>query len=128
ASVDFGGGSRVSAGDADAFLAQYDLGSGAYAWDLVFGGSGYDAVNAVELDASNGAWFTATFSDTVTVGGQTRTSAGGYDALLGRVTSVGAVLDSTSFGGANDDGAVAIAVDPSGGARVVGYFQAKVTI
>jgi fibronectin type 3 domain-containing protein len=66
--VDFGGGARTSAGDADIFLVKYAA-SGAYVWDRVFGGVYSDLGTAVAADASGNVLLGAMMADTIDFGG-----------------------------------------------------------
>ena len=67
-SVDFGGGSLVSAGGTDIFLAMYGA-SGTHLWSRAVGAAGNDGANGVAMDGSGNPVITGYFYNSVDFGG-----------------------------------------------------------
>ncbi|MBN1885037.1 MAG: T9SS type A sorting domain-containing protein [Candidatus Krumholzibacteriota bacterium] len=81
--VDFGGGQRTSAGDADIVLLELG-GDGAWLWDGAWGGAGRERVQGIVLDPREGLYLAGLFSETVDFGGGDRVSAGLTDGFVAR--------------------------------------------
>ena len=80
--VDFGGGSLVSAGGQDIFVAKYDA-AGVHQWSRRFGGTGIlDTANSIAVDVSGNAFATGYFENTVNFGTGNLVSAGQQDIFL----------------------------------------------
>jgi hypothetical protein len=88
------------------------------------GGSSVDSVQGVAVDAE-GATYAAggTFSDDFPTSPGTRPKSFSNDAFITKLDRRGALVYSTYFGGSNEDGAVAIAVDAAGAAYVTGWTE-----
>jgi len=84
-SVDFGGGTRRSAGREDGFVVSFSS-DGSHQWDYAAGGPGDDAINGVGVAGSGNAIVAGSFSGTVDFGGGERTSV---SAASGFVVSLG---------------------------------------
>jgi hypothetical protein len=124
--VDFGGGSVVSVGAGDVFLASYDA-DGKYRFALPLGKCQYNEEGrAIALAPSGDIWITGYFWGPSSFGGGSLTSAGGADIFVAGFSSSGAHLFSQRFGGANEDSGEAIAVDGLGNVHVVGYVNSAV--
>lgn len=115
----FGGEMLVSAGDLDAFLARVGA-DGKVRLARGFGGGGEDVANRVALDGKGNAVLVGYLHGSASFGGDVLSSAGGSDLFVARYAPDGAHLWSKRFGGAADDSASAVAIDPSGAATVFG--------
>jgi len=80
--VDFGGGSLVSAGGSDSFLAKYAGANGGHLWSKRFGASLSDSGWAVATDGNDAVLATGYFQGVASFGGGSFTSAGGTDLYL----------------------------------------------
>lgn len=85
-------------------------------------GSSY---SGVATDASNNVLVTGTMSNTLTLGAQTLTSAGGSDLLLARYSASGALLGASREGGTNNETGVALCATPANGLVVVGSTESS---
>jgi uncharacterized protein (TIGR03437 family) len=106
--------------------------SGVVEWATYIGGSGPDDAHAIAVDASGSVWIVGeTVSPNFpTTPGALRTSFGGEidlgplrfgDAFVAKLDPTGShLLYSTYLGGAEPDGAFAVAVDNTGSAYVTG--------
>ncbi len=109
-SVDFGGGSKNSAGDLDIIFAKYD-GNGNHIWSKRLGGSGTDGVQALLQDPSSGDLFLAgSYQGSVDFGDGVWTSAGWSDGFIVRYESNGTCLWSRSIGGSSSESVQAAAL------------------
>jgi hypothetical protein len=125
--VDFGGGSLVSAGVDDIFVAKFSGVNGAHVWSKRFGATWYDNGNGIGVDASGNVLVTGFFYGTVNFGGGPLASAGSYDVFVAKFSGAsGAHLWSKRFGDYSDDAGLGIAVDGSGNVLVTGYFYGNV--
>ncbi|HEY4086023.1 MAG TPA: SBBP repeat-containing protein, partial [Bryobacteraceae bacterium] len=111
-------------GARDAFVTKLDPAGDALVYSTYLGGSGVDFANAIAVDASNQAVIagdTTSFNLPVTAGAFQRSSGGGQDTFLARLTADGAGLSFlTYFGGNNTDHVSAVAVDPTGPIVIAG--------
>ena len=80
----FGTEVLTSAGGNDAFLMATTA-SGGPLWARGYGGPADDEIQSVVLDDMGRIYATGAFSDTITFGGPTLTSAGGFDTFLFRL-------------------------------------------
>jgi hypothetical protein len=120
--VDFGGGTLVSAGSSDAFLAKYDA-AGNHLWSRRFGSTGLDYARDVAVDVAGDVLVAGWFNGTVDFGGGPLASAGSDDVFVARFDSAGNHLWSRRYGSSASDKGDAVAVDGAGNAFVTGYFQ-----
>jgi hypothetical protein len=118
----FGSTSLTSAGGYDAYLVKFDP-TGAVTWVHSYGGTGTDQATAVALDGSGNAYITGSFSNSVTFGSTTLTSAGLGDVFVTKVSTAGSVVWATGFGSTSSDTGNAITVDSSGTITVAGQYQ-----
>ncbi len=114
--------------NADAFLSKWNA-DGTYQWTVTFGGKDYDQVEAIAIDDDGSAFVTGSFRGSVDLnpgGLDIHHSHGGSDAFVIKFTSDGSFAWSHSFGGVSNDSGLAIAVDRSTGAVLVGgiYYVA----
>jgi len=118
----------------DGFVAKFDT-NGKLQYSTYLGGSSDDAVQGIAVDSTGAAYVTgftssANFPVTATAaqknftGPSAATLAYGFlcgDAFVAKLAPSGSTLVwSTYLGGSQDDGGVAIAVDPGGNAIVAG--------
>jgi hypothetical protein len=123
-SVNFGGGTLISAGGTDIFVAKYSP-SGTYIWAKRFGGTLDDVARAVAVDKFGDVAVAGDFNGTATIGVNTFTSLGLSDGFVLKLSgSSGAPSWSRQIGGlyasvtAADYG-YAVATDPNSGDVVV---------
>lgn len=124
--VDFGGGFDLvtEANAYDVFVARWDS-LGALSWATAVTGPSdtwaYDVAVVEDGDGAD-AVLVGSFDGSLSLGGSTLVSAGGYDMLAARYSSAGAVAYASGFGGSGDDELYAVAV-ASGSVVAGGYFD-----
>ncbi|MDH3215143.1 MAG: SBBP repeat-containing protein [Candidatus Krumholzibacteria bacterium] len=126
--VNFGGGSLVSIGGWDMFLAKFDA-SGNHIWSQRFGStvsSNADGARAVAVDGSGNIYLAGYFSGTVDFGGGPLVSAGGYEAFIAKYDPSGTHIWSQRFGSTSFDYATAVAVDGSANVVLTGRITGTV--
>lgn len=123
--VDFGGGSFISAGQVDMILAKYDA-SGAHQWSQAFGSATTESMEGVSIGATGDICITGSFENTVDFGGGGIVSAGASDVVLARYTSAGSHLWSQGFGGVDYDRGYALDRDASGNIVLTGRFMVSI--
>jgi hypothetical protein len=105
-------------GARDAFVTKLNAAGDALLYSTYLGGSGVDFANAIAVDSAHQAVIagdTTSFNLPVTAGAFQRSSGGGQDTFVARLTADGAALSFlTYFGGNNTDHASAVAIDPTG--------------
>lgn len=84
-SVDFGGGSRTSAGAEDSFMASLDA-MGRFRWDTLSGDAESQRGLAAAIDTQGRAVVAGQFAGSIDLGGNPLMSAGGKDVFLARFT------------------------------------------
>ncbi|HRI65948.1 MAG TPA: hypothetical protein PK156_16990, partial [Polyangium sp.] len=124
-SMDFGGGSLVSAGITDIFVAKFDA-SGNHLWSKRFGNSSVQNANAVAVDGSGNVIFTGLFQGAMSFGGATLTSAGGNDIYLAKLDASGNHLWSKSFGTTGNEVTRGIAADSVGNVVITGLVTTAI--
>ena len=127
--VDFDPGSgtraRISRGGNDIALAKYRT-DGSLAWATSLGGTGADIPYDVKL-ASSGSLYLAGYASTgVSCNGLVVPNAGGRDAFIARVSALGSCEWAIAVGGALDDEARNLVVEPNGDVVVTGLFRGTV--
>jgi len=119
----------VDSGCVDAFVAKVKPDGSGLVYSGYLGGSGFDVGQAIAVDHAGNAYVAGyTLSDQTTFpvkGGPSMTYSGGLtDAFVAKVNANGTGLVYAGYiGGADDDRAYAIAVDPAGAAYVAGYTR-----
>jgi hypothetical protein len=124
-SIDFGGGSLISAGLKDIFLLKLDS-AGRYGWSKRVGGTSIDSSTALAVDVSGNIVITGFFYGTVDFGGGALTKPCAAKVFLARYTSAGNHIWSQVFGGSvTYDNAIAtsMAIDDNSNIVITGYFQ-----
>jgi len=119
--VNFGGASRTSNGNADIFVLKLNS-SGGTSWVQTMGGSASDFGRGLALDSSGNVFVTGTYEGTVNFLGQNRTGVAFWDAFLLKLTNAGALSWVQTMGGTHDDSAWGVAVDSAGDVYTVGSF------
>ncbi len=117
----------TSNGNGDVFVAKVNANGTALVYCGYIGGSVADQGFGIAVDASGNAYVTGVAASTettfpVTVGPDLTHNGGTYDAFVAKVNAAGTALDYCGYiGGSGLDQGVAIAVDTSGSAYVVGH-------
>jgi len=122
ATVDFGGGPLVSAGEEDGFVAKYNA-AGSHVWSRRFGGSGGDRGNSIAIDEADNVIVSGCFSETADFDGDSLVSAGSDDIFVAKYDSDGNHVWSQRFGDTGSDWGFDIAVDPADNVLVTGWFM-----
>ncbi len=133
ATADFnpaGGGTLISNGGTDVFVAKFDT-AGNYIWAKQAGGTGGgELVNGMGIDKSGGVYITGAFTGTIFFGGSggavPGVTAAGQDAFIARYDANGNIIWGKNIGGANTDEGMAIRTDDSGNVYTTGRFQGNV--
>ena len=103
---------------------------GQFIWNRQIGGSGvFDAAHAmaVATDPSGNVVVAGSFEGTVNFGTGPMTSSGFKDVFVAKYSAAGVPLWAKSYGEPNDDEeALGVAMDGSGGVVVTGYFKQTV--
>jgi hypothetical protein len=113
------------------YLAKYDS-SGNVLWVKSFGGSLYDYVYAIAIDASGNIYIAGNFqSPTITFGTTTLTNVSGHDVFLVKLNSSGTVIWARSAQGSStatyNFQTTALTADNSGNVIITGYFDSSIT-
>ncbi len=125
-SIDFGGGTLVSAGGSDLFVAELSA-TGAHRWSRGFGDANYQNGTAVGVDAAGDVYATGVFEGNVDFGGGPLHSQGATDVYLVKLAaSNGAHVFSHSYGDPQEQTARKIAVNPDGRTALAGWFEGAI--
>ena len=109
------------------FLEEYTRNGGLRWTKGSAGGGQYPLTFGLAAGPDGGAYLAGTFwgqGIAFSIGGSTVTSAGGYDAFLGRFDGTGNAVWLGHAGGSSSDFAYSVAVDPQGNVITVGGFCA----
>jgi len=129
-SLDLGNGQVLSAPDADevdAFVVQLGP-DGAHRWSLHLGGLGRQTILALDVDASGNVVVAGSFTDQIDYGTGVQTALGGSDMFVLKLGGDGSLVWGRVFGGATDESATAVAVDPAGQVLVGGSFSGTLSL
>ncbi len=112
-------------GGNDGFVAEIDIAASSLVYSTYLGGSGFDWVSGMAVDAAGNAHLTGpTTSNDFPIAGtpvQGAYGGGSHDAFLATINPAGSALTfSTFLGGGDYDGGVAVAVDGSGNLVLAG--------
>lgn len=121
------GGLGNGGGD-DAFVTKLNPTGSALVYSSFLGGKNVDGAQGIAIDSDGNAYVTGqTFSPDFPVKNAFQATLNGKaNAYITKVNSNGsALVYSTFFGGSNDEGGGAIAVDSSGNAYVTGFTQSS---
>ena len=127
--VDFDPGSgqdiHVSNGDRDVLVSKFDT-NGNYLWGRSWGGLLTDGVNGITVDNSDNVYETGYFCETVNFNprgvADNRSSNGGYDVFLTKLTSDGDYSWTLTWGGTNHDEGDDLMINDNGEIFCTGYF------
>ncbi len=100
--IDFGGGTMITNGLRDAFVAKLDGDTGEHIFSLQIGGPGDDYGFGVDIEDDGEIVIGGRFEDTIVLG-EPLTSEGGVDIYLAQLTHDGQVDWARSYGGPGDD-------------------------
>lgn len=120
--LEIGSATMQSAGRTDIFVASFDA-TGNARWAKRFGGDSWDTATGLALSSSGDLFVGGDFSGSIMLDSETLSNAGGTDALLVRIDSEGAVVWARGYGGAADDRIYDLALAPSDGLVVGGYYR-----
>ncbi len=123
--VDFGGGSLVSAGGSDVFVVKYSP-AGQHLWSRRFGSAYEEVAQGVGVDSSGNVLVTGYFTGSFDFGGGSLTAVGQTDIFVAKLSAAGGHVWSKSFGGFNPDRGYAIGTDSLGNVFVTGYMVGTV--
>lgn len=122
----FGTTSLTSAGGYDICVAKLNP-SGTWQWAVKVGGAAADAGIGIAADPDGNCYVTGYFSDTVTFGTTTLSSAGGYDIFVAKLNTFGTWQWAVKAGGTGTDPGFGITVDSSGNCYITGHIQNTAT-
>lgn len=90
-------------------------------------GTGEDWVQGMRVDSSGNLYVAGEFTGSITIDGQTRTSAGGYDIYLAKFSASDSLIWLKSFGGSGDDQGLSLELDSTGNVLLAGYFEDSIS-
>jgi len=120
--IRFGAVELISQGASDLFVAKLSP-QGNWEWAVAAGGTGSDRATGVALDAEGHVFIAGSFSNEVSLAGQTLRSHGAMDVFVAQLSAAGKWQWATSAGGAGQDLASALVASGSGELVVAGYFM-----
>ncbi|HHH10969.1 MAG TPA: hypothetical protein ENK23_02710, partial [Sorangium sp.] len=123
--VDFGGGTLVSGGGQDLFVAKFDA-QGNHVFSKLVGDAAEQQARSVAVDASDNIFIAGYAAGAVDFGAGALVSNGVADALLAKYDSDGNYLWAYLFGGSGQDLAYTVEVDAAGAAYVVGAHSSTI--
>lgn len=130
--VDLGGGPLSNQGSFASsepqwaiFVSKVDE-KGGHVWSKRFGGPGVAKPQAIAVDAKGNVFLAGGFTDTLSFGEFTLTSAGGTDVFVAALDSTGAPLWASRFGNGADQIANAIGVDAKGDVSIAGVLAGSI--
>lgn len=101
------------------FVARFDDGGG-HVWSKRYGGPGVAKPQAVAVDAKGNVFIAGGFTNTISFGSTTLTSAGGTDAFIAALDDKGVAKWAYRYGDAGEQIANAVAVDSRGDVSFAG--------
>ncbi|WP_435355602.1 SBBP repeat-containing protein [Emticicia sp. SJ17W-69] len=117
----FGATTKTSAGEIDIFVAKYNK-AGSLEWVQTAGGTDYEEVKGITIDANGNIYITGYFGGTTTFDVNTKTTSGGYDIFVAKYNNIGDLQWLQTAGGGDIDYGYDIAADVNGNVYVTGYF------
>ena len=119
--IDLGGGELASGGSNDTVFVGLLDPQGKHTWSHVYG-SGSSQATSVVIDGKGKVIVGGSFTESIDFGGPNLTSAGGLDAFLVKLDSVGCHVFSGQFGNEVKQAVQNVALDASGNILIVGNF------
>ena len=115
---------RGNAGERDLFVIKL-TGSGALSYSTYFGGSSNDIGGGIAIDRRGNAYVTGTTNSVnlPTLKALQTSLAGGYDAFVIRLNSIGTLAYSTYLGGSRDETGYGVTVDGNDNVYTSGYTK-----
>ncbi|WP_437744686.1 hypothetical protein WMF39_06540 [Sorangium sp. So ce1504] len=123
--VDFGGGPLVSAGGADAFVAQLDA-AGLHRYSFRLGDEGEQAGRSLSAGPSGTVALGGVFQGSIALGARVLTSAGGTELFWAKLDADGNPLLGGRAGDGGDQHHVAVASAASGAITLAGSYQGEI--
>jgi hypothetical protein len=117
---------ETAVGAYDVFVAKLNPAGNALVYSTYLGGSSFDFVNGIAVDATGNAYIAGdtNSNDFPAVGGFQGSLAGSYDAFVAKLNAAGnGLVYATYLGGSDFDAATSIALDSSDNAYVTGFTQ-----
>lgn len=113
ASTDLGGGTMLSAGTDDIFVAKYSNATGAYQWQKRFGDVYTDSGHGLVVDSSGNIYMTGQITGSVNFGNGALVTTAAYGAVcLVKFSETGTALWSRKYGGSDQsDFGASVALD-----------------
>jgi hypothetical protein len=108
----------------DAFVVKLNANTGAHMFAMQIGGTGDDYGFGIDADANDNVVIAGRFQDSIPLDGGLD-SAGSRDIYVAKLTPLGAVLWSDSFGGSGDDGVHDLKVRDQTGEIVMTGFMSE---
>ena len=124
--VDLGGESLASAGNADVFIIAYDA-EGRSLWATSAGGPGSDAGTGIATDSAGNVIVTGYFSDAIDFGGGSHAASGNSDVFVVKLDPQGNHLWSRYAGSSGVDNGWGVATSKADEVVVTGSFQGTVS-
>jgi hypothetical protein len=122
--INLGGSNFVSGGGFDSFVAKYSGQTGSHIWSKAFGSTVNDEGRGIAVDSNGDVFVTGYFNGTVNFGGTMRTSSGGDDVFLIKLSGTdGSTIFARNFGGTSGDQGNSVTVDANGDPTITGIFR-----
>lgn len=116
-----GGGTLVSMGVSDVFLAAYSS-TGQLIWEKSIGGAGTDIGKGIALDDSGNVFIAGSFENSIDISGVQMTGNGGVDIFIAKYNSGGNLIWAKHAGSEYDESLTDILVDKTGEIYLGGVF------
>jgi hypothetical protein len=122
----------VATGASDGYvLALSSL--GAFEWAKKVGGTSYDVIKSVEINADSSFYVLGSFQGTADLNPSndqilSRTASGGQDIFVSKFDSTGALLWARAFGGFGSDFPEAVVANAAGEVFIVGEFSGVLSL
>jgi len=124
--VNYGGGTRTNGGASDLYIVKLDP-AGAYLWDYHITAAGAQQIVEVVTDTVGNIYGGGFYGGSVDFGSGVRTSAGGNDIVLVKLSPAGTYLWDRVYGGTTGtDNTRGLAIDSSNNVLLVGSFGGTV--
>ncbi|TWI99893.1 gliding motility-associated-like protein [Mucilaginibacter frigoritolerans] len=121
----------TSNGDADIYIAKYDIATGNYIWAISMGGSGIDLTNSMTVDNLGNVLITGQFQTSVNFnpkGNFILSSNGADDIFIAKYTQNGDFVWATSMGGSDIDRGHYITTDAQNNVIITASYTGAVDV